>query len=180
MAASARVPQILLSVWPGLPSLWRGKASGLVLALVFSWCVGVGLILSLVWPEWFRPGAHAMVWLVVVGTWIVTALPHVIRSVSGRPVLAEVDSLGLFCHAQAEYLRGDLQQTERLLLRLLKFDPDDVDARMMLATLYRHQRDIRRSREQLDQVARSPEGAKWKMEIARELQMVQRCEEDKT
>jgi uncharacterized protein HemY len=97
-----------------------------------------------------------------------------VRTLGAHRGSIEVDSQGLFCLAQVEYLKGQWQQAERLLLRLLRFNADDGDARLMLATLYRHCAQWERCRDQLDQLERSPEGAKWALEIAREKQLSRR------
>lgn len=174
MVSQTRFQRVLLSSWPGLPLLWRGKVSGLVLALLFSWLVCLGLILTTYWPEWLRPGARTVVWLCVAGLWIATAAPEMVRTLGAHRGAIEVDSQGLFCLAQVEYLKGQWQQAERLLLRLLRFNADDGDARLMLATLYRHCAQWQRCRDQLDQLERSAEGAKWAVEIVREQQLAHR------
>jgi cytochrome c-type biogenesis protein CcmH/NrfG len=65
-------------------------------------------------------------------------------------------------------LRGNWFETECVLAGLLRRDLRDVDARMMLATLYRHTGRIDEAVEELDRLERIDEAAKWALEIARE------------
>ena len=73
-----------------------------------------------------------------------------------------------FGKAAEQYLKGNWFETECILAGLLRRDPRDVDAGLMLATLYRHTRRLDEAAERLDQLERLDEGVKWALEINRE------------
>jgi thioredoxin-like negative regulator of GroEL len=74
----------------------------------------------------------------------------------------------LLARAQQEYLTGDWFETETLLQQILKDDQDDVDARLMLATLYRHTGRLEEADVCLGQLERMEQAGKWSLEISRE------------
>ncbi|MEM8943710.1 MAG: hypothetical protein AAGD11_00895 [Planctomycetota bacterium] len=79
---------------------------------------------------------------------------------------AERDTL--FREAQGYYLRNDWVATEQLLLKLVKQDGRDVESRLMLATLWRHQGRVAEAKRQLDRLARLEAASCWESEIAAE------------
>mgnify|MGYP003896200177 CR=1 FL=1 len=72
----------------------------------------------------------------------------------------------LYRDAQQVYLQGDWVATEQLLLKLLKLDDRDAEARLMLATLWRHQGRHREAVRQLDKLSRLEAADPWQHEIA--------------
>jgi cytochrome c-type biogenesis protein CcmH/NrfG len=78
----------------------------------------------------------------------------------------------LLAKAQQEYLKRDWFETEVLLQRVLRDDRDDVDARLMLATLYRHTGRLEEADETLSQLERMEGAGKWKLEISRERNLI--------
>ena len=71
-----------------------------------------------------------------------------------------------FRQAQATYLASDWVKTEQLLLKLLKQDARDVEARLMLATLWKHQQRGKEALRQLDRLERLEAADRWRHEIA--------------
>jgi TolA-binding protein len=76
----------------------------------------------------------------------------------------------LYRDAQRVYLQGDWVAAEQLLLKLLKLDDRDAEARLMLATLWRHQGRHREAIRQLDKLSRLEAADSWQNEIAVERQ----------
>ncbi len=167
--------------WPGLPQLWiRGSWAGLLLAVGFTALVNVLLWATLVFSEWLTLQmqlsgytALAVVWL--LSRWQTKAERRANLAVAddqqpsdgateGEPEQRDV----WFREAQGHYLRNDWVATEQLLLQLLKQDARDVESRLMLATLWRHQGRVAEARRQLDRVARLEAAEKWHHEIAAE------------
>lgn len=74
----------------------------------------------------------------------------------------------IFREAQQRYLESDWVATEQLLLKLLKEDGRDVESRLMLATLWRHQGRHEEAVRQLDRLERLEAAEKWRHEIAAE------------
>lgn len=164
-------------LWPGLPHLWRrGSWAGLAVAVGFTALTNVLLLATLVFDEWMVGKTRWM----VASTWAVVWLLAWWESRDLRrddsPVADESrDAFGaaeptrhddlLFCEAQRRYLAGDWIATERLLLKLLKQDARDVESRLMLATLWRHQGRDAEALRQLDRLERLEPAKKWKQEI---------------
>lgn len=74
----------------------------------------------------------------------------------------------LFCEAQQKYLETDWVAAEQLLLKLLKQNARDVEGRLMLATLWRHQGRWQEAQRQLDRLERLEAADLWQREIAAE------------
>ncbi len=74
----------------------------------------------------------------------------------------------LFREAQGHYLSNDWVATEQVLLKLLKQDARDVESRLMLATLWRHQGRGAEALRQLDRLDRLEAAETWQHEIAAE------------
>jgi thioredoxin-like negative regulator of GroEL len=83
----------------------------------------------------------------------------------------------LFRQARDDYLRGNWYEAEETLVALLKRDPNDVDARLMLATLMRHTERYDDARGQLKQLQRLEAAGKWQLEIRREWEYLAREEQ---
>ena len=177
--------------WPGLPQLWtRGSWAGLLVAVGFTALLNVLLLASLVFSKWlplkFQLGGYgvlAVVWLLArwqsraerratmaVGTGTVGAgaAESEAENVDGSTETLPAERDTLFREAQGYYLRSDWVTTEQLLLKLLKQDSRDVESRLMLATLWRHQGRLAEARRQLDRVARLEAADHWENEIAAE------------
>ena len=127
--------------WPGLPRLWcRGEWSSLAAAVAFGAALNLVLVSSFVWPELLPSSLVLAGWLLVLAACChfgdasrIAVLPELLCT-------ARVDDRGLFIRAQGEYLQGHWFEAEASLQQLLRRSPRDVDAGLMLATLYRHTR----------------------------------------
>ena len=165
---------VLTCLWPGLPRLWlQGKLSGLFVALLFGFALNLALTASLVYPNLLAYGTVRIVWLVVVGGWLVATW----RNLNKLQTLSMANSNSpanedLFLKAQTEYLNGHWLEAESLLRRLLKNNPNDADTQLMLATLLRHARRYDEARTQLKSLERLPGSRKWILEISQEHQLL--------
>jgi hypothetical protein len=181
MVPTRKLPRIAY-FWPGLPQLWlRGSWAGLVIAVGFSALVNVLILGTCVFHEWIPreqmlggSGLVAVSWL--VGWWqyrrqtVDESAARVVASESsGTTVavgLASEPREQLFREAQQVYLRGDWVAAEQKLLKLLKLDDRDAEARLMLATLWRHQGRYREAVRQLEKLSRLEVADAWLHEIA--------------
>lgn len=146
--------------------MWRkGSWSALALALGFAALVDVCLIANLLWtellPDAIRKATLAAVPAVWVG-WVAISRWH--QGAPGKT--APTDDP--YRQAIAHYLRGNWFEAECVLTRLLHHEPRDVDAGLMLATLYRHTGRFAEAAQQLDRLQRFDEAVKWALEIERE------------
>jgi hypothetical protein len=139
------------------------------------------LLASLVWREWIGGdtlkigyAALGVVWL--LAWWQSRTERRNARieiMASGAPELAETEKRRsqmdqMFREAQQRYLENDWVAAEQLLLILLKQDARDVEARLMLSTLWRHQGRLEEAGRQLDRLERLEAAGKWRQEIAAE------------
>ncbi len=172
---------LILSVWPGLARLWlRGQWSGLAVAIGFSGLLQLALLVTFVWPQllsrdlpvWAAPTGA---WVLVVGLWIAgvrSALAlrrQLADQAKGDPAAVEP----LLRQVQTEYLKGHWIEAETLVRQLLGQRPADVEAQLLLATLYRRTKRYDEARQQLDALSRLPAAALWVDEIERELKLLE-------
>lgn len=163
-----------LAAWPGLAALWlRGDLRGLLLALLFAVGVNGALIDTWVWPELFAIGSPLWLWAALAIVWICGFFGAIRQlSASDSTVLAAgAGSDALFIQAQTEYLSGHWDEAAWLLERRLADVPRDAEARLLLATLRRHQRQFAAAADQLQTLRRFDEARRWTREIEREQEL---------
>ena len=161
-------------LWPGLSELWvRGRWTGLVWALGFTLLLNAALVSKGVWPElgnvWVRSG----LWYLVLGFWLINSVWMGFRIASGSWDAIDTSIDQLYQSAQTAYLKGQWYQAEAALLRLLRREPGDAEALLMLATLKRHSKQYEEAREALDKLERLDASRRWWFEIHREKQLLQ-------
>ena len=190
MVPTRKLPRIAY-FWPGLPQLWvRGSWVGLVVAVGFTALVNVLILATCVFSEWIPPeqmlGGYGLVALAGVNGWWqsrrqtsaglfstgLSSTENGDESATGASAvgLTSQPSEELYRQAQQVYLQGDWVAAEQLLLKLLKLDDRDAEARLMLATLWRHQGRHREAIRQLDKLSRLEVADPWQNEIAVERQ----------
>ena len=170
----------LLYSWPGLPGLWhRGHFSSLLLAVGFAIVLNLALISSFVWPYCLGETFPIVAWPTVLILWSVavyvsvSTLPDVMSVVTTDNVSSDETSNTLFIQAQREYLSGDWQAAESLLRQRLGRFPRDVESRLLLATLLRHDRRLDQASDQLDTMQKFDESHAWDFEIRRERKLIE-------
>jgi len=75
--------------------------------------------------------------------------------------------------AQRLYLAGDWVGTERTLLPLTKADKQDIEAHLLLATVWRRQGREKEATRRLHWLTRLEAAARWRFEIESELRITQ-------
>jgi cytochrome c-type biogenesis protein CcmH/NrfG len=73
-----------------------------------------------------------------------------------------------FQSAQHEYLRGHWIECETRLLRLLGAHPQDVEARLLLASVRRRTDRWKEARQALQELKRDEAAGRWKLEMEAE------------
>jgi thioredoxin-like negative regulator of GroEL len=116
-------------------------------------------------------------WATVASFWLVAALAswYGLSSQIEENAATMDDS---FRQAVGEYLKGNWFEAENLLVQLLRRDPDDVDARLKLATLLRHSGRHDEARRALRLLSRTDGTSKWKIEIQHELERLSEPTDD--
>ncbi|MBN1851867.1 MAG: CDC27 family protein [Pirellulales bacterium] len=183
----------LLLVWPGLAHLWiRGSWAGLVLAVGFSLLVSVLFASTCVWTAWLSSTVQSAGMVLAIAIWIGSSvvayragLFSELEAASGDPTRPATGDPSLsadhwktiptgddlFLRAQAQYLRGDWLAAMQTLHKQLIGNRRDVEARLLLATLYRHLHRFEEANAQLAILERLEPADRWAYEIA--------CERDR-
>jgi tetratricopeptide (TPR) repeat protein len=172
--------RVALCCWPGLPGLWqRGQISSLVIAIGFTILLNAALISTYVWPRMMGDAFPIVTWPLILLVWS-TSIVFSYRSMPNwleTPKIAVADerkqSDVLFLRAQQEYLKGNWEETERLLRRCLEIWPRDIEARLLLATLLRHSRRLFDASEELAHLLKYDESINWISEIRREQKLIE-------
>jgi len=151
------------------------------------------LLATLVYREWLSSNVRLTGLGVLVVVWLLAWWQN-----RGERLLGRVDTTAeqshegpgsdplaeqkeeLFREAQQRYLENDWVATEQLLLKLLKQDARDVESRLMLATLWRHQGRGKEALRQLDRLERLEAAGSWKYEIAAEREAIEKSSDSRT
>lgn len=176
-------------LWPGLAHLWiSGSLAGLALAVAFAFLLNVLVLSTLVWPELLAPRVWtgcalslSVIWLaalietrnelrrLAVQSELAGASP-VEPGLAVAPELRRTDALLRL--AQQSYLRGDWSDAERLIRSILKLDPEDVEAQLLLATVHRRTGRAVDARRRLQRLSTKDDAERWRGEIRRELELL--------
>jgi uncharacterized protein HemY len=167
-----RMPWALL-LWPGLPQLWlRGEWAGLAKAVGAAVVLNGVLLCSLGWGELVSSAVRNVLWLAVGLFWTASAAVAYVqmrRRADRKRITPAKDT---FAQALDLYLKGDYFQAECLLVEMLGRNERDMDARLLLATMYRHNKRYDEAAKHLDTLRRFEGAEKWVLEIERERQLI--------
>ena len=159
----------------------RGSWAGLAVAVGFTALANTMLLASFVYRQWITGdalwigyGALAVTWLLALWQSLAVRRESIAEAsadessevAASEEKWSQLDQM--FREAQQRYLESDWVATEQLLLKLLKHDARDVESRLMLATLWRHQGRHDEALRQLDRLERLEAAEKWRHEIAAE------------
>jgi hypothetical protein len=160
----------LTCLWPGLAELWlAGWWSGLLQAIGFAILLNGALVTTLVWTELLSPEVRFAGWTAVATLWVLGIWS------AWRTTLTRREPDGdLFSSALSEYLQGNWFAAEAMLDQLVKADARDIEARLLLATLFRRTGRLEEARAALDRLSRSQGAEKWELEILRERSLMER------
>jgi hypothetical protein len=148
--------------------LWhRGDWRALLTAIGFAVLLNGAVACTFAWPDWLPVWVTTLGWTVIGVIWTASTW-HACRSLSKMHNREDVTGDSLFVQAQQEYLSRDWFEAESLLQQILKLNEDDVDARLMLATLYRRTGRTEDAEGCLSRLERMEGAGKWALEIARE------------
>jgi hypothetical protein len=173
-----RALRLATCLWPGLPQLWiAGSYSGLALAIGFALLVDLVLVSTLAWTELLSETLAIAAWGGVIAFWLVSAWIS-LRWLLQGPATAKNADEDLFREAQANYLQANWFDVEVTLGRLLERQPRDVEARLLLTTLYRHTGRFDEAEAQLRVLEKLDGAVKWQMEIRQERALVADAREE--
>jgi tetratricopeptide (TPR) repeat protein len=161
-------------LWPGLPQVWlRGEWAGLAKAISVAVIANAVLLGCFGWGELINSGTRNTLLAAMSVFWIVATVAGYVqiqRSAARKPHTPAKDT---FAQALDLYLKGDYFQAECLLVEILGRQERDADARLLLATLYRHNKRYDEAMRQLDVLGRFEDAEKWATEIERERMLIE-------
>ena len=161
-------------LWPGLARLWfRADPGALVAALGFALLLNFMLLSSFLGCCSLPAGWNQIGWCSVVVFWLVGVVQAVRARVWELEKPVERDQEALFIRAQTEYLRGHWVESQSLLKQLLRHNPQDVEAHLLLASVHRRARRWDMSHRQLRRIAALQGAEKWRFETEREQVVLQ-------
>lgn len=140
-------------------------------AIGFGLLVDLVVLGSLVWNEWAPPGQILLAALVAAGMGLASAAIGMRQSIDTKG-LSDENQQDLFPLATGEYLRGNWFEVERLCQQLLKLNPADLEARLLLATTCRRARRQHEARHGLEELSLLAGSEKWKQEIEYEHELL--------
>lgn len=153
----------------------------MTLAVGFTALANVLAVATFIWNEWLASNIRGAALVTLAVVWLLAwiegradwrrLLVELSAGESAVPDAAE-QSDRWFREAQGAYLAGDWVSAEQTLLKLLKQDPRDAEARLMLATLWRHEGRPHAAAEELDRLDRLETSAAWKNEIGWERERI--------
>jgi len=158
-----------MALWPGLPSLWiRGELYALAIASLFGVVLNLALLATFYWTEWLSLGLVRTMWLAitVASCWSLVKsfiLPLPINQF--RPS-QECDNLLRLAHV--DYLRGQYLEAEASLHKILAAGHEDVEAALLLASVFRRTGRFRQALACLEKLERLDQSQKWFIEISKE------------
>lgn len=163
-------------LWPGLPFLYRGQTWGLVVALATTAVLNLALLSTFVWIELLGHAVRLALWFVLASGWGAAAW-WAWRALNTDAALPpEPPTEQGFASAMHHYLRGDWFEAERLLVELLTHNEEDVESRLMLATLLRHRKRFDEALRHLEFLQGIEAAGAWHWEICRERQLLAEAE----
>ena len=173
------------SLWPGCWHAWRGEWRGLALAVGFAVALNAALLgtfgslqgTGLGLPQ---RNLAAVMWLLPAGLWT-WGLIWLRRDWPTERRGSEEDRNAAdaqFQQAQHEYLRGHWIEVETLLARLLRDNPLDAEARLMLAAVTRRTKRWTEARRMLKSLQDDPSAGRWLLEIQVELLRIEELENE--
>lgn len=167
-------------MWPGLPQVcFYGNWFGLVLAIGAAAVLDVLVLVSFGWTELISHSLRNTFWVAFVVAWIgatVWSRNECRRQAAVRSLGPEEDPFG---QAVDHYLKGDGYQTEQILEGMLRRNPRDLDARLMLATVLRRDGRLDEATRQLDTLAHFEGADKWELEIQEERDLLAETRREK-
>ena len=177
-----RIP-IIFTLWPGLPQLWlHGRWLGLAKAVGFAVLLNFVLIATYVQTDLVSKTYLIVAWISCGLIWSSAILLN--DADASGSTASDLDNEKaeefdrLFVSAQSEYLQGHFEEAENLFERLIWLRPDDLDARLYLATIFRHRGRIGHANRHLDLMGKFDHVTKWQFQIDDERRLLSELKDE--
>ena len=160
----------VLCLWPGAGGVFRqGGWAFLAIALIFGFVLCSVVMLNFYWSELLTGNLRWGTYVMLVVLWLVLSNKSSRLEKQCRcmrlPPPADKDAMP---DAQQHYLQGNWFEAECCLNMLLKKNPRDIEAMLMLTTLYRHKERYDEAENLLRELDRLEDAILWKFEIRSE------------
>ncbi|MDR1960363.1 MAG: hypothetical protein LBQ54_15230 [Planctomycetaceae bacterium] len=162
--------------WPGARGIVRyGQWSFLTIALMFSLISCAMILVHVHWTGLLPPKMQKASYVAYGLTWLALSVmsSKIERKIRKRHQVPPPEK-DIFHDAQMHYLQGNWFETECCLNMLLKRNPRDADALLMLATLFRRTLRIDEAVHLMKRLDLLEERAAWKQEIRQEKRQIMR------
>jgi len=175
----------IAALWPGFVRGWTlGRWDGFVLSVAFAAAISGTLIATFIGNRWLPVAAAGSIatvgWVLVVGLWVL-GLSWLRRDwrrmFTGGQENEQIEAL--FDESQHEYLKGHWIEAEMVVRRLLKREPGDVEAALLLASIQRRSNRWGEAKKTLGDLQRVA-GEKWLLEIGVELRQIEELVREKS
>jgi tetratricopeptide (TPR) repeat protein len=150
-----------------------------MVAIGFSILLNLALVTSFIWPWSLGDTFPLIAWPIIFLVWSTSAmltyrnLPDLMSAEKKLPQNQTIQCDTLFIQAQREYLGGHWEEAEILLRRCLDISDRDIEARLLMATILRHSRQLDKATIELDQILKYDEANSWLFEIQREQRLIE-------
>lgn len=175
------------------------------MAIGFSLVLNLALVSTFLWPALLGEFIPAIAWPIIFLVWLISTWTsfELVEQLSAPPKMSseqerndfsaeksgiinydsqsdfdETATGTLFNRAQLEYLKGQWTAAETLLKERLNQAERDIEARLLLATLFRHTGKLDSAFDQLDQMECFDDSVHWDFEIRRERQLIDQLKDD--
>jgi tetratricopeptide (TPR) repeat protein len=156
-----RLPLLISVPFPGLGHiLLRHFFLGIFIGLSFYISLGA-LLSSFIWPAVFYQRLYFG--LVALCIWLYAILDNL--RLLRKETLWQKESETLYRGALEKYLQGKYEDSLRNLRRLLWLKSSDLEARLLIAEIYRQTGKISQAKRALKKIRRLDEQDKWRWEV---------------
>jgi hypothetical protein len=160
-------------LWPGLARIYsQGAWQGLAWAVGFTALVNLALVATFVHETLLPVPTRSVLWMALAVVWLVSFAGPSGWARKGKQARPLDPDDPRFQQALDHYLRANWFEAEKELKELLQEEPRDLDARLMLATLYRHTWRLDEAAEELEALGLFEGTEKWELEIHREWELL--------
>ena len=154
-------PLVISIPFPGLGHILRGRFFlGIFIAL--GWGISLeALLLSFVWPAFLSQRVYFGLLALCIWFYAILDILRVVR----KDIAWQKEGENRYRCALKKYLQGDYGDSLRDLRRLLRLKFRDIEARLLMAEVYRQMGKISRAKRALKKTKRLDETGKWHWEI---------------
>lgn len=142
-----------------------GRWGHLIIALSFLFSFNMVILLNYHWIDCVPSGAKKWLVILLFAFWGVLSIVADMLSKKYENIMNYDTKGDLFLQATTFYLKGNWFETECVIRKLLRNNPGDVEARLLLATLYRHTDRFVEAENGLRELSRFDNAKIWHYEI---------------